>query len=535
MNGDGMSNWLNGRDALAELDGQLLKLRGSLAAALADADGVESRRAGMQQEQAAAYAALAALRLDLMQAGGKAEFGALEASARALTEQHAAFVIAEQGALETAAAELARLESARADLAAQHDAAVSEYEARVASTETALKESAAYTGLVHLAEEARAVTLRAEQKLELARADRREKGAPYEQDPLFSYLWTRKFRSPEYKAGGLIRMLDGWVAKVCRYDQAFLNYQRLTELPDRIAEHAVFVAGLEDSAEAALVAAEERAMAEAGVDALKTAADSVKASIAACDKEIAAAEEAHRAMAQRHEAALNEEAGPAVEARKLLEAELRKASFPDLRVLAAETVELEDDRIVDQLVRLRAEEMSLDLEKGKRLIRPGMLREDLARMESLRRQFKEARFDSPYALMSRSAFEQMLGELSKGGKDVRDVLRSFSRSVKQAAPQSHPDFGGRRRRDTIGLPDIAGGMLGGILGEVLEEVFEEVFDDDDDNRRGPRSGGSYGSGPIFPGPPKRSSRPPSIGGGRSFPSGGGGGRKRGGFKTGGGF
>lgn len=524
-----MSNHLNGRDALALLDNHLSRLRQSMAAAISDADGVEARRGTIQREQAAAYGALAAMRLDLMQAGGDgAEFGKLEAAARALTERHAAFVAAEKAALEAAETALGALEAKRTQLAARHDGAVETYEARVAETEANLKGSAAYAALVEAAEEARAVTQRAGQKLELARTDRTEKGAPYEQDALFSYLWKRKFRSPDYKAGGIIRMLDGWVAKLCRYDQAFLNYQRLTELPDRIAEHAGFVAGLEEKAEAALVEAEERAMREAGVDALKAEADRLKAEISACDEEIAAAEEAHRAMAQRHEAALKEEAGPAVEARELLAAELRKASFPDLRVLAAETVELEDDRLVDALVRLRAEEMSLDLDAGKRLVRPGVLREDLARMEALRRQFKEARFDSPYALMSRAAFDEMMSNLMKGDMDVRDTLRGLSRSVRRAEPQAHPDFGGRSRQDTIGLPDIMGGVIGGILGEVLEEVIKETT----------RGSGGYGSGPIFPGPPKRSSRSSSSGG-RSFPSGGGrsggGGRRGGGFKTGGGF
>ncbi len=524
-----MSNRLTGRDALSLLDSELRKLRQSLAAAIADADGVEARRGAIQREQAAAYGALAAMRLDLMQAGGDdAEFGKLEAAARALTERHAAFVEAEKAALEEASAVLASLEAKRSDLAARHDAAIAAFETRVAETETQLKGSAAYRGLVEAAEEARAVTLRAQQKLELARTDRTEKGAPYEQDALFSYLWKRKFRSPEYKAGGIIRMLDGWVGKLCRYDQAFLNYQRLTELPDRIAEHAVFVAGLEDEAEAALVAAEEQAMREAGVDALKSEADSLKAEIAACDADIAAAEEVHRAKAERHEAALKEETGPAVEARDLLAAQLRNASFPDLRVLAAETVDTQDDRLVDSLVRLRAEEMSLELEAGTRLMRPRILREDLARMEALRRQFKEARFDSPYALMSRAAFDEMVSNLMKGQMDVRDALRGLSRSVRRAEPQAHPDFGGRSRHDTIGLPDVMGGMIGGVLGEVLEEVIRET------TRSG---GGRRDSGPIFPGPPKRTSRPSS--GGRSFPSGGGrsggGGRRGGGFKTGGGF
>ncbi len=526
-----MSNHLNGRDALALLDHHLSKLRQSLAAALADADGVESRRGTIQREQAAAYGALAAMRLDLVQAGGAgAEFGKLVAATRALTERHAAFVAAEEAELKAAAAVLEALEARRVDLAARHDDTVAAYETRVAETEASLKGSAEYAALVEAAEEARAVTQRAGQKLELARTDRTEKGAPYERDALFSYLWKRKFRSPEYEAGGIVRMLDGWVAKLCRYDQAFLNYQRLTELPDRIAEHAVFVAGLEDAAEAALVEAEEAAMQAAGVEALKAEAGRLKAGIAACDAEMAAAEETHRAKAERHEAALKEETGPAVEAREMLAAELRKASFPDLRVLAAETVELEDDRLVDQLVRLRAEEMSLDLEAGGRLMRPRGLREDLARMEALRRQFKEARFDSPYALMSRAAFDEMMSNLTKGDMDVRDTLRGLSRSVRRAEPQAHPDFGGSGRRDTIGLPDIMGGMIGGVLAEVLEEVIKETT----------RGSGGYGSGPIFPGPPKRSSRSSSSGG-RSFPSGGGrssggGGRRRGGgFKTGGGF
>lgn len=523
-----MSNLLNGRDALTLLDSELGRLRQSLAAALADADALETRRGMIHKDQAAAYAALAAMRLDLMQAGGNgAEFGKLETSARALTERHAAFVAEQKAALEAAEAALRALEQRRVELAARYDSAVAAYETRVAETETNLKGSAAYAALVEAAEEARAVTQRAGQKLELARTDRAEKGAPYEQDPLFSYLWKRKFRSPDYKGDGIIRMLDGWVAKLCRYDQAFLNYQRLTELPDRIAEHAVYVASLEDKAEAALVAAEEEAMQAAGVEALKAAADAVKADIEACDTDIAAAEETHRARAQGHESALKEEIGPAVEARDLLAAELRKASFPDLRVLAAETVTLEDDRLVDELVRLRAEEMTLDLEGGKRLARPRMLREDLARMEALRRQFKEARFDSPYALVSRGAFDQMMSDLMKGEMDVRDALRGFSRSVRRAEAQAHPDFGGSRRQDTIGLPDIMGGVIGGILGEVLEEVIKETT----------RGGGGYGSGPIFPGPPKRSSRSSSSGG-RSFPSGGGrrgGGRRGGGFKTGGGF
>lgn len=521
-----MSARFNGRDALAELDAQLARVRQSLSDALAAADSADGRRGAIQGEQAAAYGALAAIRLDIMQASGSAAFGALEASARALTERHEVFVAQQKAALDAAAADLAHIEQAREKLAAQHDAAVEAYESTVAATEAELKGSEAYTALAAAAEEARAVTQRAEQKLELARADRTEKGAPYREDPLFSYLWKRKFRSPEYKAGPLVRLMDGWVAGLCKYDQAFLNYQRLTELPDRIAEHVAYVAGLEAACEARLVEAEEQAMEAAGTGALQGDVDRLKRDIAGCDEAIRAAENRHRETAGRHLAALNEEAGPAVEARALLEAELRKASFPDLRVLAAETVELEDDRIVDALVRLRAEEMSLELEAGKRKLRPKVLGEDLSRLEELRREFKAARYDSPYALISRAAFDEMISDLLRGKGDPRGALRGLGRSVRRMESDAHPDFGGRSRRDTIGMPDILGGVIGGVLGEVLEEIIEETT----------RGGGGYGSGPVFPGPPKRSSRPPKFGG-RSSGGGGrrGGGKRGGGFKTGGGF
>lgn len=522
-----MSNTFNGRDALAEIDTLVARTRQSLAEALSAADAAEARRAAIQKEQASAYAALAQLRLSYAQSGNGGVFSLekVAASTSDIAERHAAFVERERMALEAAAAALNAKEAARADLAAAHDAAIDAFEARVAEAEARLKQSNEYAVLTGAAEEARAMTGRAAEKLEIARADREEKGRPYREDKLFSYLWTRKFRSPEYKASPLIRMLDGWVARLCRYDQAFLNYQRLTELPERIAEHAAYMARLAEEAEAKLVEAEAAAMAAAGTDALKAEADNIRAAIETCDAEIAEAEGRYRETAERHEAALRQEVGPAVEARQMLEAELRKASFPDLRVLAAETAELDDDRLVDKLVRLRAEEMNLELEAGRVAARPSALRDELGRVEALRRQFKQARFDSPYAIVSKAAFEEVMADLMRDKIDVRGALQRLSRSVRRAeAPaQAHPDFGGQGRSQTIGLPDVLGGMIGGVLGEVLEEVIRETT----------RGGGGYGSGPIFPGPPKRPSRP-SRSGGRSLPSTGSR-RGGGGFKTGGGF
>lgn len=94
--------------------------------------------------------------------------------------------------------------------------------------------------------EARAATLAAtapmleaaETKAAQAERDLEEKRKPYEADPLFMYLWRRKYGTPEYRAKGLARYLDRKVARLIEFDGARRNYAVLIELPVRLREHA---------------------------------------------------------------------------------------------------------------------------------------------------------------------------------------------------------------------------------------------------------------------------------------------------------
>ena len=78
----------------------------------------------------------------------------------------------------------------------------------------------------------------AETKAAQAERDMQEKRQPYEADPLFMYLWRRKFGTPEYRAKGLVRYLDRKVARLIEFDGARRNYAVLIELPARLREHA---------------------------------------------------------------------------------------------------------------------------------------------------------------------------------------------------------------------------------------------------------------------------------------------------------
>jgi hypothetical protein len=82
------------------------------------------------------------------------------------------------------------------------------------------------------------VVRNAAEKAAQAAADRAEKRKPYEADPLFMYLWRRRFGTGDYKASGLVRSLDRKVAHLVGYEDARVNYAMLMELPERLREHA---------------------------------------------------------------------------------------------------------------------------------------------------------------------------------------------------------------------------------------------------------------------------------------------------------
>src|ERR687889_294989 len=67
----------------------------------------------------------------------------------------------------------------------------------------------------------------ADKKARQAEADREEKRKPYEADPLFMYLWRRKFGTAAYRAGNFVRYIDRKVARLVRYDKARANYVML--------------------------------------------------------------------------------------------------------------------------------------------------------------------------------------------------------------------------------------------------------------------------------------------------------------------
>ncbi len=506
---------ITGRDALHRLDSLTAGAREEFDLAARGAEGHSRRRADLARLKSEGYRELAHMRLDVIKAGAQDRLSEAEQKAKRLLADHEVFVSTIGGKVEKAAAVLAEVEARRRAAEGEADVALAAYEKLTAETEREVESDPAYVALRQGLESANAVVGRATQKLELAKTDRQAKSQPYETDPLFSYLWKRKFRTTEYRGGGLTRALDNWVAKLCRYDEAYLNYARLTELPDRIGEHLASMKLEAAESEAAIERFEAAKLEEKGAGKLSAAVAAAKAKLKALDDELAAAEATHSGLRVQQEKAASGDAGPQEQARLVLEEGLAKASFPDLKVLAAETTTSDDDRLVDALIKLRTEELQMEVNWRNVEALPARRRAGADTLEQVRRRFKQAGLDGPYVTVLRGAFEAALQAYGSGhSPDGEKLWRAILATIRQAPRDDDDYFGGRRRGRNVGM----GGVIAGV---ILDEVVRELGRGGRGRWRG-GGGGGWGGG---------------FGGG--FGGGGGGGSSGGfgggGFKTGGGF
>lgn len=350
-----------------------------------------------------------------------------------------------------------------------------------------------YQAQLKCAQAAGATAERAERKTELAEKDRREKGAPYEADSLFAYLWRQGYGTSGYRANALVRYLDGWLARLCRYHQARPNYAMLVELPERLSEHRDKVRAEADRQLLVLQALEEQAAERLGVLKSREGLETADAALAELDTRIEQIDEELAALDQQRADFAGGEDPAFREATDGMVATLRGASLRSLMREARETPTAADDRIVEALAEVqdRCEALEQPLQQGRKLLRGLSLR--VKELEQIRQQFRKRRYDTNGSGFADSALIAMLLSQFMGGlMNSRDLWGSIENQQRWQKRRANPGFGsGGIRR--------GGGLWSGGL---------------------PRSRGRLGGGGGF--------------GGGGFRTGGGFGGG-GGFKTGGGF
>ena len=245
---------------------------------------------------------------------------------------------------------------------------------RAAEVKTALDAQAQAETTLHTAEEALFTELEAQpdyqqqyaraeraartlqhalEKAEASKLERDEKGEKYLADPLFNYLWNRKFGTPEYQPkswfANLVRSLDQWVARMSRYEENRQNFERLQALPKWIAAHSEEVGHEAQAAADALAAYIETHRADSPVPAAEEqlaaatrTAEAREAELEHTERELVALDAQDREFAEGKDQAY-------AQAMELLKHTFERKNLAQLERDALLTPYPEDDLIVAKL------------------------------------------------------------------------------------------------------------------------------------------------------------------------------------------
>jgi hypothetical protein len=358
--------------------------------------------------------------------------------------------------------------------------------------QTELESNSEYQDQLQVAQKADAVADRAEDKTELSEQTRAEKGIPFENDALFMYLWGRKYGQPEYKANPLSRFLDGWVARLCKFEEARKNYWMLLELPKRLQEHADSVRANADNELLNLQSLEDAMAAKHGVPELNHDLHQKEEQLRAIDLNLEEVEESLNQSFEEKGKFTSGEDEHYLNAINEIAKVFQRKDIYELQRLSNRTLDREDDHLVSITADLKEEEKDLQEDIHSNRLRQKDQMKRLRELEQVRSQFKSKRFDDfRSGFTNGGLIEAALGEFLKGVLNNRELWRMIERS--------------QRHRDVGAWPDFGSGGLGRHSGR----------------RRGGNTWHWPGSGGGF--------KLPRTGGSRSR------GRGRGGFRTGGGF
>lgn len=435
---------LSGRETLGHLSSTLTTARQGLERLGRELQATSDAVAQNRQRQAQALKRLAAMRLDAIRQGEIVKhIDSADYAVEAILKKRREALTALEESVATVNTELHTLEESRDNLHDDVDVKATTLAEREAAVQQQLEADTAFQDQLERTRSADAIAISAMEKAEIAIEDRREKGRPYESDELFMYLWHRHYGISEYRANPLARLLDAWVARLCRFKDARANYWMLLEIPKRLKDHAERVRADADRELEQLQSLEQVAAAAGGVDTARSALVEAEKRQDAIDEQIAISEgELRQLQIELSQYAAGEDPHMS-QCLKVLAEAMERRDIRELSQLARATMTVEDDAIVDELrhIRRRDSEYHDELRRNRELQREHLQR--VQELEQVRQRFKRHRYDDV-----RSGFDkgdllrEMMGQVLGGairGNALWDVLRRYQHYRDVAG--AWPDFG----------------------------------------------------------------------------------------------
>jgi len=324
-----------------------------------------------------------------------------------------------------------------------------------------LKNDAEYLAQFEQASHAQAVAQEAEQKVTQANQDMASKAKPYQNDSLFMYLWERGFGTSEYRGKLFVRMMDSWVAGLIKYQDARVNYWNLTQIPIRLNEHAEFVAEQADQAHDVLQAIELNALEQAGANKTENQIEQAREVLDECDDNLEDIESQLNDELEKRASFTSAEDNYMQQALNVLSDALKHENLDVIHRYVRATHSPTDDQLVIQLQHLQDQEAGVHDNLADVRAMHHKQRLKLSELESIRRNFKNARFDDIRSgFTNKNLLVGVLGQFVQGLIEGSDVWRTIQRNQRYREMGASPDFG------SDGLDGIGEILVGGVLDHV---------------------------------------------------------------------
>jgi len=482
----------SGRQTLASLDAGLQEIHSSVQ----DIEQRVKQSSGalleLRRKQSGRFKRMAEIRLDNVISGELAEgLDTADQRARELIRQRGQKMGAVKRKIKAVRTQQLEVNEKRATAARDCARAVESLDKAEAVTQDKLQQDPEYLAQLDRTQQAERTAKHAQEKTQQAKATRKEKGRSYENDPLFSYLWQRKYGTSGYATGALARYLDDWVAALCKYDRARPNYASLLEIPERLDEHAKQVNALADEEFIKLTKLEVEAAAVDDIPARKAAVDEAQGRLDELDRHIEETEGQLHDLEQQSSRFASGEDEDFQRAIDTIGDAFERENLLTLYDYARATATTEDDILVQEIDEARDQLRQVTQTLADRKRMQQRQSERLKELEGIRRRFKRNRFDDPHSEFRNNALLSMaLSQFLAGTVTTQELWRSIERAQHYRKIRSNPTFGTggfRRRPGTWHTPFPRGGGLGGGLSGGLGGGIE----------RGGGGGGGFRTGGGF--------------------------------------
>ncbi len=445
-----------GRDALFSVEQAINGVRsdeGQLDSTLRSAMEEAAR---LRREESKAFRALARIKLDgLMRDKVIAGIDATERRALTMIEKHREALEELSHKRDEAQRRLNEAEAAKHQCDQDFTQALEALDQLRRRVEDRVKVEPEWLAAQAEAEAARKIAANADQKASLSEADLAQKRKPYEDDPLFMYLWNKKYGQGDNRSFYFVRYFDGMVARLTDYLGARANYAMLLEIPLRLREHAKAKQKDVEACQDRVMMLERKALVAAGIEPVEAQVEAGNAAVKAAEDEVM------KITAELHgiEAERQREVGPGEDAiyTKAVEMLAQALTQEDLGRLyqdALRTPAKDDDELVISIGKIREALNKADSEVSQIRVQIREIARRRSELEGARDRARNSGFDNPMGNYgnAQDAIAIVIGGILRGAMAGTDLDRVLRDNYRYPMPRTDPDFGGWSRKAPFPAP-----------------------------------------------------------------------------------